>query len=179
MSGKAHAQAALQPDIAAEATRPVVAESPVRLVQRPDRRQDRVATPDCPRCQRSDGVSVRERSRVALRWRCSRCDLLWTQPLRRTRRATGRCDNPSGRPVVSHWTCPTCERYTVRFATAARCVTYYGCGAVDMSGQGNDHGGRARGCWEPGGPLRPGCDGQRPTPADSNDAGVNPAEYTG
>ena len=163
MGSEARGHAALQPDTAIETTRPVAADGPVRLVPKPDRRQHRVVTPECPRCQWRDDVTVSERSRVALQWSCSRCEWVWWQRLSRTEQALPMAAQRDERPEISHWTCPDCARYTVRFATATGCVTYYGCGAVSQrSGRRFGH---SRGCWEPDGPLPPGCDA---VPADES-----------
>src|SRR5688500_3953785 len=77
-------RSAWRPDTAIEKTWPVAADG-VRLVPKPDRRQHREVTPECPRCQWADGVAVRERARVALWWSCRRCDWSWWQALRRHR----------------------------------------------------------------------------------------------
>jgi hypothetical protein len=69
------------PDTGSETTLPA-ATDPVRSRPKPDRRQHRAATPDCPRCQWPDGVTVVERSPVTLRWRCPRCDWSWSQAVR-------------------------------------------------------------------------------------------------
>jgi hypothetical protein len=96
MAGENEAQAALRPDTATGTTHSQVAtEGPVRLVLKPDRRQNRVVTPDCPRCQRRACVTVCERSRVALGWYCTRCDWSWSQLLRQQSEPSGETPCPT------------------------------------------------------------------------------------
>ena len=170
MGGEVHDHGVLRPDTATDPTRPVPAEGPVRVVPKPDCRQHRAVTPRCPRCLWSDGVTVRERSRAALLWCCSRCDWSWSRPLRQTKRAA-RSGIQHGRPSVCHWTCPDCERYTVRLANATnRVVTYYGCGAVEMSGRSDEQRDHRRGCWDPERPDSPRFVGPAPASPDSSQA---------
>jgi hypothetical protein len=71
----------LEPDNAHNGVHKSDDDATVRFIPKPDRRKQRLRTPDCPRCGWDELVAIVARGNRTLTWRCSRCAWSWTQPV--------------------------------------------------------------------------------------------------